>query len=77
MRKYDFQYFDGFQTSFVSSKAGSFEYLYLVKDTQKIIKISTAYHKNYPELKDKISLNLKDLGRIQFSYFDEYKEMFK
>lgn len=76
-RKYDFQYFNGFQTSIVSSKAGSFEYLYLVKDNQKIIKISTAYHKNYPQLKDKISLNLKDLGRIQFSYFDEYKEMFK
>ncbi|MFV8354741.1 hypothetical protein ACNQGB_00970 [Flavobacterium sp. XS1P32] len=75
--KYDFQYFDGFQTSIVNSKSGNFEYLYLVKDNQKIIKISAAYHKNYSELKDKISINLKDLGRIQFSYFNEYKEVFK
>ncbi len=76
-QKYDFQYFDGFQTSIVNSKSGSFEYLFLVKDNQKIIKISTAYHKNYSELKDKISINLKDLGRIQFFYFNECREVFK
>ena len=75
--KYGFQYFDGFQTSIVNSKSGNFEYLYLVKDNQKIIKISTAYHKNYSELKGEISINLKDLGRIQFCYFNEYKEVFK
>ena len=76
-QKYDFQYFDGFQTSIVNFKSANFEYLYLVKDNQKTIKISTAYHKNYLELKDKISINLKDLGRIQFSYFNECREVFK
>jgi hypothetical protein len=76
-KMYDFQYFDGFKTSILSSKGGSFEYLYFVKDNKKTIKISEAYHKNYSDLKDIISTNLKDLGKIQFSYIDEFKEVFK
>lgn len=76
-QKYNFDYFDGFQTSILNSRAGSFEYLYFIKGKQKIIKISEAYHKNYSDLKDKISFNLKDLGEIHFSYIDEFKEVFK
>ena len=75
--KYNFKDFDGFQTSILTSKGESFEYLYLIKDNRKIIKISEAYHKNYDELKNIIKLNLKDLGEIKFSYIDELKEIFK
>jgi hypothetical protein len=76
-QKYDFRDFNGFQTSIISSKSGRFEYLYFIKDDRKIIKISEAYHKNYFDLKEKISVHLKDLGEIQFSYIDEFKEIFK
>ena len=74
---FNFKDFDGFQTSILTGKGQSFEYLYFVKGNRKIIKISEAYHKNYSDLKDRISTNLKDLGEIQFSYFDELKEVFK
>jgi hypothetical protein len=76
-KQYSFKDFDGFQTSILTSKGVSFEYLYFVKEGEKIIKISEAYHKNYSNLKDIISTHLKDLGEIQFSYFDEFKEVFK
>ena len=76
-RKYNFKDFNGFQTSILTSKGESFEYLYLVKDNRKIIKISEAYHKNYSELKNRILRNSNDLGEIKFSYIDEVKEIFK
>jgi hypothetical protein len=76
-QKYNFKDFDGYQTSILTSKGQSFEYLYFMKSDKKIIKISEAYHKNYSDLKEIISSHLKDLGEIQFSYIDEFKEVFK
>ncbi|MEG2310145.1 hypothetical protein [Chryseobacterium sp.] len=76
-QKYNFKDFDGFQTSILTSKGESFEYLYLVKDSRKIIKISEAYHKNYGELKNRIGAKSKELGEIKFSYIDELKDIFK
>jgi hypothetical protein len=76
-QKYNFKDFNGFKTSIISSKSGRFEYLYFKKDDKKIIKISEAYHKNYFDLKKEISSHLKDLGEIEFSYIDEFKEIFK
>ena len=75
-QRYNFKDFDGFQTSILTSKGDSFEYLYLIKDNRKVIKISEAYHRNYAELKNRIGTNSKDLGEIKFSYIDELKEMF-
>jgi len=76
-REFKIKEFEGYQTSLISSRSGRFEYLYFIKDDKKIIKISEAYHKNYSELKKTISTELKDLGDIQFSYIDEFKEIFK
>lgn len=76
-QKFDFNYFDGFQTSILRGKGENHEYLYLVKDKRKVIKISETYHKNYFELKKRIATNLDNLGKIQFSYLDELKEIFK
>lgn len=77
LKQYNFKDFDGFQTSILSSKGEDFEYLYFIKNGEKVIKISEAYHKNYAELKNVISNQLKDLGRIKFNYFDELKEVIK
>jgi hypothetical protein len=76
-QKFDFNYFDGFQTSILRGKGESHEYLYLVKDKRKVIKISETYHKNYFELKKRIGTDLNNLGKIEFSYLDELKEIFK
>lgn len=76
-QKFDFNYFDGFQTSILRGKGESHEYLYLVKDKRKVIKISETYHKNYFELKKRIATDLNNLGKIEFSYLDELKEIFK
>lgn len=72
-KQYSFKDFDGYQTSIVKS----YEYLYLVKNGEKIIKISAAYHKNYVELKSKIATLSNNLGEIRFSYIDDIKEIFK
>jgi hypothetical protein len=77
LKQYNFKDFDGFQTSILTSKGEDFEYLYFIKNGEKIIKISDAYHKNYSELKNIISSQLKDLGKIKFSYLDELKEVIK
>ncbi|MEM0576879.1 hypothetical protein [Flavobacterium polysaccharolyticum] len=76
-QKFDFNYFDGFQTSILRGKGENHEYLYLVKDKRKVIKISEKYHKNYFELKKRIATDLNNLGKIEFSYLDELKEIFK
>lgn len=75
--KYDFSDFDGFQTSLITTKNGVFEYLYLVKENKKIIKISEQYHKNYFDLKSMIAGKTTFLGEIKFKYWDEIAEMFK
>ena len=74
--QYNFGDFDGFQTSIINSKNGSYEYLYLVKDNKKLIKISEQYHKNYFEMKDLINQHSKFLGDTKFKYWHEVKEMF-
>ncbi|QSW90525.1 hypothetical protein J0383_06870 [Flavobacterium endoglycinae] len=76
-QKYKYKDFDGYQTSILTSKGQSFEYLYLIKNNQKIVKISEYYHKNYYDLKNEISIDLKNLGEIKLSYFDELKEIFR
>ncbi|WP_343617446.1 hypothetical protein [Flavobacterium sp.] len=76
-QKYKYKDFDGYQTSILTSKGQSFEYLYLIKNNQKIVKISEYYHKNYYDLKNEISIHLKNLGEIKLSYFDELKEIFR
>ncbi|WP_276378611.1 hypothetical protein [Flavobacterium sp. H4147] len=63
-QKYKYKDFDGYQTSILTSKGQSFEYLYLIKNNQKIVKISEYYHKNYYDLKNEISIDLKNLGEI-------------
>jgi uncharacterized integral membrane protein len=58
----------GFKISILPSKAGSYEYLYLMVGDRKIAKLSEFYHSNYKELKScMISLGIKRLGTEVFS----------
>jgi len=67
---------DGFNTSILSSASGGNEYLYLMKDGKKVAKFSDFYHKNYSEMKETLPDSLKDLGYMNFSYWQEVKEIF-
>lgn len=76
-RTFLFSELDGYLTSWLSSDAGQYEYLYLVCQGKKIIKLSQFYHKNYAELKEAITPRIKDLGEEKFTYKNELKEVFK
>ena len=69
--------FNGFKTSVLSSKNGRYEYLYLIIDGKKVIKISEFYHSNYKQLKSTlIQLGVKNLGVEWWSFLQETKEIF-
>lgn len=72
---YDFKDINGFQTRTVKGKLESFEYLYLIKDNKRVLTISQTYHKNYFELKNKISKDFNNLGVSKFGLFDEIIEI--
>jgi len=74
---YKFSEVEGWKYSHLTSRGGTYEYLYLYKNNKKIIKISEFYHKNYFQLKNKIQTNFKNLGYEQFALMDELKEIFK
>ena len=76
-KTYYFNQIDGYKISVLSSQSGSYEYLYLMIDSKKIVKLSEFYHKNYSQLKQLIiTKNVKDLGFERFSLFREVKEIF-
>lgn len=69
--------FDGYKTCLLPSKTGYYEYLYLIKDGRKRVKLSQFYHSNYSELKRFVAKELKFLGKENFSYCRELKEVFE
>ncbi|MGA9213400.1 hypothetical protein, partial [Kaistella sp.] len=50
---------NGWKYSHLSSRGGTYEYLYLYKNDKKIIKISEYYHKNYFQIKNEIQAKFK------------------
>ena len=74
---YNFSQVSGFRTSNVSSKSGTYEYLYIIVNDKKVIKISEYYHRNYKELKsDLMKKNIRNLGNEFWSFIKETKEIF-
>ena len=69
--------FEGYKTSLLPSKYRTYEYLYLIKNGKKTIKISQFYHSNYSELKIELRKNIKFIGQENFNYLRELKEIFK
>jgi hypothetical protein len=76
-REYLISDFEGFKISKQYYGArGDLEYLYLMKEGYKAVKISQVYHKNYQELKKAIQSKAADLGYERFSFFHELREIF-
>jgi hypothetical protein len=76
-KSYLFKEVIGYKTSVVQSRSGSYEYLYLIVDSKKVIKISEFYHENYKALKlEVIKNNIINLGFEQWRLFNEMKEIF-
>jgi hypothetical protein len=73
---YRFDEVDGFKTSILPSRQGDYEYLYLIKNNRKIVKLSQFYHRNYKELKQIIAAKTTDMGFEEFSYSKEFREIF-
>ncbi len=78
-RKISFQLsdFDGYKTALLPSKYKTYEYLYLMQDGKKKVKISQFYHHNYSELKIELRKNVKFVGAEHFNYIRELKEIFQ
>lgn len=69
--------FDGYHVTNLQSRYGSYEYLYLIRDGRKIIKLSEFYHKNYQELKEAIAQRVKFRGYVIYNWLREMKEFFQ
>ena len=74
-RQYYTDEFDGYCTSILSSRVSKYEYLYLMKDDKKCVKISSFYHRNYDELKGYLAENLSFIGEHPYSLAEEIKEI--
>lgn len=62
----------GFTTSDLPTESGqTYEYLYVMQNGKKVVKVSEFYHKNYDELKREIAKKMKYLGDKPFSMSDE------
>jgi hypothetical protein len=65
--------FDGFETTIETSRGGSYEVLYLMKNKKSLVHISEFQLANYKELKNHIETKLKNLGLTPFSLFTDWK----
>lgn len=66
---------EGFHNSIVTTKYGSYNYIYLMKGNKKIAKISDQYHKNFKELSSEIEKRYKNLGLINSNFISELKDI--
>ena len=71
--EYWFSEMEGFVTVLQPSEYRDYESLSLVKDGQRIIKLSEFYHENYFELKETISLKCKKLREEKYNLLREMK----
>jgi len=75
-RKIYYSDLDGYSISVLDSINMAYEYLYLVQRGRKIGKLSEYYHENYAAMKTMLEPKLKNLGFIEFRYWDEIREAF-
>ena len=75
-RIYNLSQFDGLETALLPSRYDTYEYLYLIKNGKKVVKLSQFYHSNYADLKNTLTGKVRNLGQKGFSYIQEFKEIF-
>lgn len=75
--RFELRAFDGFTTSLLPSRYRDFEFLYLMKDNKKLVKISGFYHSNYHEMKQYLAERIVYLGDTPYSFMEELKEVFQ
>ena len=76
-RIYRLTEFDGFNTIILPSRYDQFEYLYLMKNGKRMVKMSEFYHSNYYDLKSAIRGKVLNLGELEYNFIREIKEMFR
>lgn len=73
----EWSYYDGFIINEVPSRAGTYEYLYVIKDNTRTLLVSDFYHKNYKEIKHFLVNNrIGKLSKEPWSFTQEMKEVF-
>lgn len=75
-KDYKFSDFDGYQITILPSSHDQFEFLYLIINGKKIIKISEFYHTNYVVMKEYIIGKTAFAGEEDFDLLRELKEIF-
>lgn len=75
-RVYSFSQLDGLETALLPSRYGTYEYLYLIENGKKVVKLSQFYHSNYADLKNTLTGKVRNLGQKGFSYIQEFKDIF-
>ena len=76
-----FDDFEGYKTCVITINHHGgevkYEYLFLMRNNEKMIILSQQYHRNYSDLKDVIiNKNVKYLGEEYWSLFQEIKDSF-
>ena len=66
-RIYNLSQFDGFETALLPSRYYTYEYLYLIENGKKVVKLSQFYHSNYADLKNALTGKVRNLGQKGFS----------
>ncbi len=74
-KKFMLSDFDGYQIAILSTEYTSYEYLYLMINKKKVIKISEFYHVNYDEIKKLLLKKISKSGEKQFSLIRKLKEI--
>ena len=70
-----FNEINGFELRTVKGKYKNYEYIYILKNDQRVATISQTYHENYSDLKRFVVENFKNLGVSKFGFLSEIKEI--
>ena len=76
-KNYAFSEISGYSISSLSSENGHFEYLYLFAGDKRIACASGYHHRNFAEIKEKVTQLFKNLGAQPFNISTELRELFR